>query len=120
MSSTFAVGGLASGLDTKSIIEQLMSLERRPLDAIKAKQSAHTSRMTTVQSLKDQISSLLGTVRALADRSKMNAKTATTNTPSASPTVLTASATADAINGSFNVTVSQLATSTRVTSTGAD
>lgn len=118
MSSSFAVGGLASGLDTKSIISQLMSLEQRPLDMVKAQQTAHTSKMAAVKSIRDQIAALQGAVKALADRSKMNAKIATTDTLSTSPSVLSASATADAINGSFKVTVSQLATSTRVASGG--
>src|SRR5581483_8432191 len=47
-----------------------------------------------------------------------NVKTASTNTPSSSPMVLTATASGDAVNGSFNVTVSQLATATRVLSSG--
>lgn len=117
MSSTFAVGGLASGLDTKSIIDQLMQLEQRPLKLVQGRQTAHTSKMAAVQSVKDQISSLMGMISSLADRSKMNAKVASTDTPGTSPTVLSASANADAINSSFKVTVSQLASSTRVAST---
>jgi flagellar hook-associated protein 2 len=118
MSSTFAVGGLASGLDTTSIIAKLMELEERPLNQVKARQTAHTSKMNAVKSIKDQIASLLSAAKGLADRTKLNAKSAVTDTPAGSPIVLHTSASADAINGSFKVTVSQLATSTRVTSTG--
>jgi flagellar hook-associated protein 2 len=116
MSSGLSLGGLASGLDTKAIIEQMMALERRPIDNLKAKQSAHGGRMTAIQSVKDLITALQSAARGLAERSKMNAKSAVTDTPSTSPSVLTASASADAINGSFKVTVKQLATSTRVSS----
>jgi flagellar hook-associated protein 2 len=116
MSSTFAVGGLASGLDTKSIISQLMSLEERPLSLVQGRQTAHTSKMAAIQAIKDQISSLQSAVKSLADRTKINAKVATTDTAFGSPSVVNASATADAINGTFKVTVSQLATSTRVAS----
>ena len=118
MSSNLALSGVISGLDTKSIIAQLMSLEQRPLSLVKGRQTAHTSKMAAIQSVKDLVSSLQSAAKSLADRSKMNAKSATTDTPSTSPSVLTASATADAINSSFNVTVSQLATSTRVASGG--
>src|SRR6478672_5972822 len=107
MSSTFAVSGLASGLDTKSIIAQLMSIEQQPLNLTKGRQTAHSSKMAAIQTVKDQISALQGAVKALADRSKMNAKVATTDTPSTAPAVVGATATADAINGSFKVTVSQ-------------
>lgn len=118
MPSGLSLGGIASGIDTAAIVQQLMALERRPLDLLKAKQTAHASRMGSIQSVKDLIVSLQSAARGLAERSKMNAKSATTDTPSSSPTVLTATATADAINGSFKVTVKQLATSTRVTSSG--
>jgi flagellar hook-associated protein 2 len=117
MSSTFAVSGIASGLDTKSIIDQLMSIEQQPMKLIQGRQTALSSKMAAVQSIKDVITTLQGSMAALADRSRMNSKVASTDTLSTSPTVLTASATADAINGSFKVTVNQLATSTRVAST---
>jgi flagellar hook-associated protein 2 len=114
MSSTFAVSGLSSGLDTAGIIEKLMQLERISMNQVTARKTAHTSKMSAVSSIKDLISSLKSAAAGLADRSKINAKSAATDTPSTSPTVLTASTTADAINGSFRVTVSQLATSTRI------
>ena len=119
MSSGVSLSGLASGLDTKSIIEQLMSLERRPLDNIKAKQTAHNSRVSAVKSVQDLIGSLQTAAKGLSERSKMNAKSAVTDTPNTSPAVLSASASADAINGSFKVTVKQLATATRVSSGAA-
>ena len=115
-SSSFQVSGLVSGLDTQSIISQLMSIEQQPLNKLKIQQTTHNSQVKAIATLKASISSLQSAAASLANRSKINAKSASTNTPSTSPTVLTASATADAINGSFNVTVSQLATSTRITS----
>jgi flagellar hook-associated protein 2 len=119
MSSTFAVGGLASGLDSASIIEKLMQIESSAMNKVAGRKTAHTSTMVAVQSIKDLISNLQSSAKSLTDRSRMNAKTAFTDTPSSSPTVLAASTTADAINGTFKVTVSQLATSTRVYSGSA-
>ncbi|MCC7369088.1 MAG: flagellar filament capping protein FliD [Chloroflexi bacterium] len=119
MSSTFAVSGLASGLDTASIIEKLMQIESSSMTKVQGQQTAHTSKMSAIASIKDLITSLQGTARTLSDRSRMNAKMASTDTASDSPTVLTASTSADAINGSFKVTVSQLATSTRIYSNAA-
>jgi flagellar hook-associated protein 2 len=116
MSSTFSVGGLVSGMDTESIISQLMSIEKRPLDLLKIQQTRHDAQVKAIASLKTAVGSLQTAAAALANRSKINAKVASVNTPSGSPTVLTATANADAINGSFQVTVSQLATSTRVSS----
>jgi flagellar hook-associated protein 2 len=117
MSSAFQVSGLASGLDTQSIISQLMSVESAPLNKLKIQQTTHNSQIKAIATLKAAISSLQGAASALANRSTINAKAASTDTLSTSPTVLVPTATADAINGSFQVTVSQLATSTRITST---
>ena len=58
MSSTFAVGGLASGLDTAGIIEKLLQLEQQPMNKVTGRKTAHTSKMAAVNSIKDLISSL--------------------------------------------------------------
>ena len=119
MSSTFAVDGLASGLDTRGIISQLLALERRPIDQLKSQQTREQTRQKAMTQLKSQVSVLASAVAALADRAKINAKSAATDTPSSSPTVLAATAGADAVNGTFKVTVAQLATSTSILSLGA-
>lgn len=115
-SSTFQVSGLVSGLDTQSIISQLMSIEQQPLNQLKTQQTTHNAQVKAIATLKTAISSLQSAAASLANRSLINSKAASTDTPSTSPTVLVPTATADAINGSFQVTVSQLATSTRVVS----
>ena len=116
MSSTFSVGGLVSGLDTDSIISQLMSIEKQPLAQLQKQQSKHDTQVKALAALKTSILNLQGASANLANRSKINAKVATTDTPTSLPAVLNASTTADAINGSFKVTVSQLATATRLVS----
>src|SRR5262249_10366392 len=113
-SSLFQGSGPASGPDTKTIIAQIPQIEPHPPNIVQGQPAAHTSKMAAIQSIKDQIASLQGAVAALADRSKMNSKIVSTDTLSTSPSVLSATATADAINGTVKVTVSQLATSTRV------
>jgi flagellar hook-associated protein 2 len=114
--SGLSFSGLASGLDTQSIISQLMAVEKRPLQIIQTKKNTHDATVTALATLKGKISGLKSVAAALADRSKVNAKAASTDTPSGNPTVLTATASADAINGTYKVTVSQLATSTRMLS----
>lgn len=119
MSSTFAVSGLASGLDTTGIIEKLLQLEQQPMNQVAARKTGHTSKMSAVQSIKDLISSLASSAKTLASRSSMNAKATNIDMTGLTTLPLTATATADAINGSFKVTVSQLATSTQVKSNSA-
>jgi flagellar hook-associated protein 2 len=116
MASTFNIGGLVSGLDTSSIISQLMALEQRPLSLLQDKVAREENKLSAVRGIKSQVASVQTALSALLRPSTVNAKTATTNTASTAPTVLTATASSDAVNGSFKVTVSQLATATRLAS----
>lgn len=118
MTSTFSIDGVISGLKTADIIGQLMTLERRPIQLLQAQQEREQVRLKGVQSVRWQVQALQSALAKLLDRAGLNAKTVATDTPTTSPAVLTATAGADAVNGSFKVTVSQLATATRVLSSG--
>jgi flagellar hook-associated protein 2 len=119
MTSTFNVGGLISGLDTNSMISQLIALERRPLDLLQQQAAKEQAKLDAVHAIRSQLSGLQGALNALLRPSTVNAKSATTSTASGAPTVLTATANSDALNGAFKVTVNQIATATRVTSGAA-
>lgn len=119
MSSTFAVSGLASGLDTAGIIEKLLAIEKAPMNKVTGRKTAHTSKMAAIASIKDLIATLQGSAKALSDRTKINAKSSNIDITGNDMLPLTATTTADAINGSFKVTINQLATSTRIYSSSA-
>jgi flagellar hook-associated protein 2 len=119
MASTFNIGGLVSGLDTNSIISQLMALEQRPITLLQDKVAREENKLSVVRSIKTQVASVQSALSALLRPSSLNAKTATTDTASTAPAVLSATANSDAVNGSFKVTVSQLATATRIVSGSA-
>lgn len=114
MASTFTVGGLLSGLNTQDIISKLMALERRPLQLLQDRQSAEQKRLQSVNALQAAISKLRDTLGTLLQPSTINAKLATSDASG----VVAATAGADAINGTYRITVSQLATATRVVSSG--
>lgn len=96
--------GLASGLDTARIIQQLLSLEARPrvlaqqrLSTIKVQQSAYLDINSRLQNLRSMVSSL-------RTQPVFNAKSATSSAES----VLTASASAGAAAGSYTFLVDRL------------
>lgn len=113
------IDGLISGLKTNDLITQLMQVERAPLTTIKNQQNQATLRAQAVQGIQSQVTSLQTALENLVSRSQLNAKTVSTDTPSSSPVVLTASATSETVNGSFRITVSQLATATQAQSSAA-
>src|SRR6266545_3109712 len=116
--SSFAVDGLISGLQTKQIVSQLMALERRPLTLLQGKQTAQTSRLNALQGIKDQISSLMTSIANLTKPNALNTKTATLDAQSYSSAVLNVLVSPEATAGTFRVTVNQIATPTRVNSSG--
>jgi len=96
--------GLASGLDTASIIQQLLSLEARPrtlaqqrLSTIKVQQSAYLDINSRLQNLRSMVSSL-------RTQPVFDAKSATSSAES----ILTATASAGAAAGSYTFLVDRL------------
>lgn len=68
--ATITAGGIASGLDVNSIISQLMALERRPLDALEAKQKAVEAQISAFGTLKSALSTFSSAMGALQDVGK--------------------------------------------------
>ncbi len=97
--------GLGSGIDTASIVTQLMKLERAPIDRIELDKKTLNTKKGVVQ----EINTLLGKLRdAAAEMYKPNALAAKTAT-AADTSILGASATNAAAAGTYNVVVTSLA-----------
>ena len=54
---SISVGGLVSGLDTNSIIEQLMEVNQRPITMLQQQEAAYQVELTAYGSLKGELSS---------------------------------------------------------------
>src|SRR4029079_5314081 len=76
----FSVGGLASGLDTSSIIEGLTKLEQRPLDTLRAQQEGFRTQISLIGQLVGKIKTLQTAAQTLADSGTVGMKTTSTNT----------------------------------------
>jgi len=115
MSGSFSVGGLASGLDTKTLIEQLMSLESQPITALQKKEQSIKDANTAFQALNTRVIALASAVSDLTLDLNIKAKSAT----STDSTIVSASAGSGAASGSYGVRVVQLATASSVKATSA-
>ena len=102
MASSASISGLASGLDTATIIDQLMKLEALPQTRLKTRVSTEQSKVTALQSLNTKLAALATKAADLAKASTWSAATGTSSNPSisvtttasASPTRLSATVTA--------------------------
>ena len=119
MSGTFQVTGLSSGLDTLSIIQKLMEIERQPIVRLQSSKTTLTQRADALRALNTALATLKSKLYNLALNSTLLARSATTDTPSTQPPVVVVSPNSSAALGSFKIYVDQLATATRVDSSQA-
>ncbi len=97
-------GGLATGLDTESIITQLMELERQPLDRLEAQKTTEENKLQAFSQLNDRLTALKDSVREMTLTSQV--RTGTVNVSDSAPFTATSSG---ATPGSYDVSVVQLA-----------
>src|SRR5258708_27509186 len=100
----FRAGGLASGLDTNSIIDGLTKLEQRPLDRLKTQQDGFKTQVSLIGQLVSKIGSFYTAAKAIGDAGALGVKTTSVNQD------FVATPTANASAGSYTVSVQELAT----------
>ncbi len=106
MSNDLRIGGLASGIDTEDIISKMVKYSKAPIDRLKQdeqiliwKQEAYRTHNTEITSLRDMIFDL-----------KLESTYGSKQVTSTNSQVVTATASSNALNTSYNITVDQLAT----------
>jgi flagellar hook-associated protein 2 len=104
--STISFSGLSSGLDTSSMVEQLVAVERAPATAATTKKSSIDTQKSIVNSLSAGLSTLATAVRALDLDSEIKPRTATS-----SDSRVSVAASSGATPGVHDVRVKSLATS---------
>lgn len=109
---TSTVDGLVSGLDTSTLINQLMQLQAQPQARLKTALSSTTGEITAFQTLNTKLASLRTAAEAVAKASTWGAATATS-----SDTTVTGTAASGAVNGSVTFSVTSLATAKSSVST---
>jgi flagellar hook-associated protein 2 len=106
--------GIGSNLDVNGIVSKLMSVEQQPLTLLAQKEASFQAKISAYGSLSGALSSFQNSLTALSTPTKFQAISANVT----DSTVLTASATSNAVTGSYNVNVSQLAQAQTITGAG--
>lgn len=102
-------GGLASGLDSGALIQQLLSLESRPITLLTQQRTKLQSQVGAYQDLNTRLSGLENAAFELTQISNLVGRKAT----SSDSDTLVATANGNATPGSYQVTVERLASSSR-------
>ena len=101
----FTVGGLSTGLDTNTIISQLMAIEQQPITRMQNAEQQAASTLSSVKTFNDKLEALLSKADTLSSSDTLLSRTATTSTAD----YLTASADSSAVPGNYEIKVGRLA-----------
>lgn len=102
--------GLASNIDTDSIVTKLMQIEQTAVSRLQKQQSQIQTRQNALSALKARLSSLSSAASALNSSSAFD----TVSANSSDTSVATVTASAGALAGNYKLTVSKLAQSHKV------
>jgi len=114
--STISFGGLASGIDTGSIISELLEIKRRPIYRLEATIQNYQAQKTATEQLKARVEALRLAAADLDDPREFASLTAI----SSNEALVSASAGSTAMPGSFDMTVNSLAAAQKDMSQGFD
>jgi len=105
MAATITVGGLATGLDTNSIIDQLVKIEHQPVDLLTQQQSETQANQNSIATLGQKLAAL----KAAADALRTPDDVLVRQASSSDDNVVTAAAGGGAPRGTTTLTITQLA-----------
>ncbi|HKL26008.1 MAG TPA: flagellar filament capping protein FliD [Desulfuromonadales bacterium] len=98
-------GGLATGLDTNAIVNELMQLERRPLTRLQTDKSWNNSRLAALDKFNSKLEGFLSKIEDLDSSADLQARKTTLS----SKDFFSASAESAALRGNYQVEVVSLA-----------
>jgi len=117
--STNQVSGLASGFDWRSMIDKLIAVDHKSVDAVENRKKEYESRLSEWQSFNTKLLALKTAAGSLKDPDDFYVYTAEMSTDSATvdgDDLLSVSASSDAVPGTYTVQVTQLATAQKLSS----
>lgn len=110
LSTPISSGGLASGIDTESLVQKLISVQSAGLQRLQTQRSKAQNLQAAYNALSTKINTLKTAAATLANSSTYDSKSAI----SSNTTALGASASNTAAVASYNITVVRRSTSTRL------
>ncbi|GAX60020.1 flagellar hook-associated 2 domain protein [Candidatus Scalindua japonica] len=122
MPGTSAIGGLVSGLDTATLIEQLIGVSRKRVDIVVNNQTLQSDKLTAFKSLNTQLSTFQAKAKALTEDDIFDVfktSTSTNSTNFSSDELVSISTTSDASPGTHTISFtssSQLAQARQMSS----
>jgi flagellar hook-associated protein 2 len=117
--STNLISGLASGFDWRSMIDELMEIEHRPVDLVEARKREYEEKLTEWQSFNTKLLSLKTAAEALKDSDDFSVFASSMSSDSstvAASDLLSVVTSSSASLGSYSIVVSDIATAQKLSS----
>jgi flagellar hook-associated protein 2 len=107
--------GVGSGLDLESLVGQLLEAERKPkTDALNSREENVEAEISGIGKLKSKLEDFQKTVDSLRSETNLKGRDPSINNPSEGVEPFTADASNSAIEGDYNIAVTQLASGSRI------
>jgi flagellar hook-associated protein 2 len=116
--SGVSTSGILSGIDMNGLIDQIISIEERPITLLAMRQNDYELKIASVLNLSAKLASYKSSIESLNDIEKFNTKNASVSKTSGGTELLTVSADATSADGSYSVKVNQLASASKIASDG--
>jgi len=114
MAAPLSIDGLVSGLDTTSIVDAIMAVERRSVTLLEARQARASAQRDAFRSLNTKLLSFQAKAQALSGSAAFRQRIASVS----DETLLTATAVSGAATGTYAVAVRSLARAHQIASQG--
>ena len=111
---TLSSPGIGSGLDVAGLVAKLMAVEQQPMTDLQTKETAYQSTISALGGVKGALSTFQAALKSLMDPATFRTLSVSTGDTS----ILSSSAAAGAVAGSYSVEVTQLAQAQKIASTG--
>ena len=118
--ATVASLGTGSGLELESLVTKLMAVEQQPLTRLQEKETAATTKLSSLAKLKSSLAALQTAAAALKPNVTQTAaeKFGTFSAASSTSTVATATTTSGVVTGSYSLNVTNVATAQQIRKSG--
>ena len=115
-----AIFGINSNLDTGGIIDNLIKLQRQPIDIVEAKRALEDAKLLSFQDLKDRLQNFKSVVNTLNTEARFLTTTGvfSNNNSNDNNDVANLTTSSTATSGTFSLVVNNLARETKLISTG--
>ena len=112
--------GINSNLDTGGILDNLIRLQRSPIDIVEAKRALEDAKLVSFQDLRDRLQTFKGVVNSINTEARFSSTKAEFSNNSSTDTnsVLSLSTNSQATSGTFSLAVKNLARESKLVSVG--